>query len=113
MPFLTDDQRSEMLANGEDRARGEDTDPLPVLKLYTPDAGASWVLTALDADGDLAYGLIDIGTGFPELGLVSLKMLAGIKGPKGRPVTVEPGYKARKTLSAYVADALRDGMVTD
>ena len=71
------------------------------------------MLTALDADGDLAYGLIDAGTGFPELGLVSLKMLGGIKGPKGMPVAVEPGYKARKTLSAYVADALRDGMVTD
>lgn len=113
MAFLTDEQRRQMLANGVARARGEDVDPYPVLKLYTPDAGASWVLTALDADGDLAYGLIDVGTGFPELGLVSLGMLAGIKGPKGMPVTVEPGYRARKTLSAYVADAKRDGMVTD
>jgi len=113
MAFLTLEQRRQMLANGEARARGEDTDPYPVLKLYTPDAGASWVLTALDADGDLAYGLIDVGTGFPELGMVSLKMLAGIKGPKGRPVAVEPGYKARKTLSAYVADAQRDGAVND
>ena len=113
MSFLTDEQRRQMLANGVARARGEDADPYPVVKLYTPDAGASWVLTALDADGDLAYGLIDAGTGFPELGLVSLKMLAGIQGPKGMPVAVEPGYKARKTLSAYVADAQRDGMVTD
>lgn len=113
MAFLTNEQRRQMLANGVARARGEATDPYPVLKLYTPDAGASWVLTALDADGDLAYGLIDLGIGFPELGLVSLKMLAGIKGPKGRPVAVEPGYKARKPLSAYVADAERDGMITD
>ncbi len=113
MPFLTDEQRRAMVANGLARARGEDIDPYPVLKLYTPDAGASWVLTALDADGDTAYGFIDVGTGFPELGTVSLTMLAGIKGPKGLPVAVEPQYKARKTLSAYVADAQRDGMVTD
>ena len=113
MPFLTDEQRREMLANGVARARGEDIDPYPVLKLYTPDAGASWVLAALDADGDTAYGLIDVGTGFPELGAVSLSMLAGINGPKGLPVAIEPQYKARKTLSVYAADAQRDGMVTD
>lgn len=113
MTFLTDEQRDEMLANGAARARGDDIDPYPVLKLYTPDAGASWVLASLDADGDTAYGLIDIGTGFTELGVVSLSMLAGIKGPRGLPVAVEPNYKARKTLSAYVADAQRDGMVTD
>ncbi|TSD59044.1 DUF2958 domain-containing protein [Variovorax sp. KBS0712] len=112
-PFMTEDQRKEMLANGVARVRGEAVDPYPVVKLYTPDAGACWVLTALDADGDVAYGLIDIGTGFPELGLVSLRMLASIKGPRGMSVAVEPHYKARKTLSAYVADALRDGMVTD
>lgn len=113
MVFLTDDQRRQMLANGAARARGEDIDPYPVVKLYAPGSDACWVLAALDADGDLAYGLIDAGTGFPEVGQVSLKMLAGIKGPKGLPVAVEPGYKARKTLSAYVADAQRDGMVTD
>ena len=113
MAFLTDEQRRVMLANGAARARGEDTDPYPVVKLYTPDAGAAWVLTALTADGDLAYGLNDAGTGFPELGEVSLAMLAGIKGPKGLPLAVEPQYRPRKTLSAYVADAQRDGMITD
>ncbi|PZQ78139.1 MAG: hypothetical protein DI563_01515 [Variovorax paradoxus] len=113
MPFLTDEQRRVMLANGTARVRGEDTDPYPVVKLYAPGCDACWVLTALDADGDLAYGLIDPGTGFPALGHVSLAMLAGIKGPAGQPVALEPGYKARKTLSAYVADAERDGMVTD
>jgi len=113
MAFLTDEQRRVMLANGAARMRGEDSDPYPVVKLYTPDAGAAWVLTALAADGDLAYGLIDAGTGFPELGEVSLSMLAGIKGPKGLPVAVEPQYRPRKTLSAYAADAQRDGMITD
>lgn len=113
MAFLTDEQREQMLANGAARAQGENSDPYPVVKLYTPDAGAAWVLTALDTDGDRAYGLIDAGTGFPELGEVSLAMLAGIKGPRGQPVAVEPNYRPRKTLSAYVADAQRDGMITD
>ncbi|AVO42545.1 hypothetical protein C6571_15705 [Simplicispira suum] len=113
MPFLTDDQRRAMLANGAARDRGEDTDPYPVVKLYAPGCDACWVLTALDADGDRAFGLIDAGVGCPDLGEVSLAMLAGIRGPRGLPVALEPGYRARKTLSAYVVDARRDGMVTD
>lgn len=113
MALLTDAQQRQMLAHGEARARGEAIDPYPVAKLYTPDAGACWVLVALAADGDTAYGLIDAGTGFPELGEVSLAMLEGLRGPRGMAVAVEPGYQPRKTLSAYVADAQRDGMVTD
>ena len=120
-PFLTKEQRIEMLAYGAARARGEPIDPYPVVKLYTPDAGMAWVLVALDGadddddddDDDQAYGLVDLGTGFTELAAVSLSMLAGIVGPRGMPVAIEPGYNARKRLSAYVADALRDGMVTD
>ncbi|MDP9877831.1 hypothetical protein J2W25_002136 [Variovorax boronicumulans] len=95
-----------MLANGAARARGEDVDPYPVLRLHTSDADASWVLTALGADGDTAYGLIDVGTGFPELGPVSLSMLASIKGPKGLSVAIEPQYTARKTLSAGLLPVL-------
>lgn len=113
MFLLTEEQRTQMLSNGAARTRGEHTDPYPVLKLYTPDGDLSWVLSELDVDGDLAYGLIDVGTGFPELGLVSLSMLASIKGPRGLPVAAEPHYKARKRLSAYLADAQRDGMITD
>lgn len=113
MSFLSDEQRAVMLTHGAARQRGEVLDPYPVLKLYTPDAGACWVLVSLGADGDTAYGLIDAGTGFPELGEVSLAMLAGIRGPSGLQVAVEPGFQPRKTLSAYVADALRDGMVSD
>lgn len=112
-PFLTEAQRRQMLANGAARARGEDIDPFPVVKLYTPDAGASWVLVSLDAGEDIAYGLIDVGTGFPALGEVSLSMLSGIVGPRGMPVAIEPEYKPRKRLAAYLTDAQRDGMTTD
>ena len=54
MTFLTDLQRTQMLANGAARARGEAIDPYPVVKLHTLDAGAVWLLVSLDADGDQA-----------------------------------------------------------
>ena len=113
MTFLTDEQRGQMLANGAARARGGTLDHLPVVKLYTLDAGAAWLLTELDADGDKAYGLCDAGTGSPELGHVSLSALEGVRGPRGMRIVADPHFKARQLLSGYLADAQRDGSIND
>jgi hypothetical protein len=102
-----------MLANGAARARGESIDPMPVVKLYTPDAPLAWLLTELGADGDRAYGLCDAGTGFPELAEVSLAALASVRGPKGQAIVADPHFTPRMTLSAYAAEALRDGQISD
>ncbi len=113
MIFLTAEQRGQMLANGAARARGDTLDPLPVVKLYTLDAGAAWLLTELDADGDKAYGLCDAGTGSPELGHVSLSALEGVRGPRGMRIVADPHFKPRQPLSGYLADAQRDGSIND
>lgn len=113
MTFITKQQRSQMLTNGEAAARGENVDAHPVVKLHTLDASLLWLLVALDADGDTAYGLCDAGTGFPELGNVSLSKLADVRGPKGQRIVADPHFKARRPLSAYVADALREGSIND
>lgn len=113
MALLTDEQRARMWDNGAARARGEAIDPTPVVRLYTLDAGAAWLLTELDADGDRAYGLCDAGLGCPELGHVSLAALEGMRGPRGLRVVADPYFKARQSLSAYAADALRDGSINE
>ena len=85
--LITDDDRTRLLANGQARAAGQDTDPLPVVRLFTPDAHVTWLLTSLDpADGDTAHGLIDLGLGMPALGAVKLSDLASIIGPRKQPV---------------------------
>jgi hypothetical protein len=62
-----------MRAYGARGAKGEALDPRPVVKLFTPGAGAAWLLTELDPDDpDIAFGLCDLGLGFPELGSVRL-----------------------------------------
>jgi hypothetical protein len=67
--LVTEEQRAALLVNGRLAAAGEPIDPLPVVRLFTPDAHATWLLAALDpVDGDTAYGLIDLGIGMPELG---------------------------------------------
>jgi hypothetical protein len=113
MSFLNDEQRSLMLANGAARLEDSATDPYPVVKLYTLDATASWLLSELDADGDRAYGLIDAGTGFPELGHVSLSALACVRGPMGLRIVVDPYFEPYRTLSAYAIEALREGSICD
>ena len=48
-------QRAAILNGGDDP---QPIDPYPVVKLFTPDAGATWLLTELDPeDDDLAFGL--------------------------------------------------------
>jgi hypothetical protein len=113
MTFFTELQRTQMLDNGVARARGEVIDPYPVVKLYTLDAGAVWLLVSLDADGDQAYGLCDAGTGFPELGTVSLSALAGMCGPCGLHIVADPHFEPSQLLSAYLAQAQRDGAIND
>ena len=63
-PLITEDERQRLLAHGQARADGQAGDPLPVVRLFTPDAHLTWLLASLDpADGDTAYGLIDLGLG--------------------------------------------------
>ncbi|WP_186139493.1 DUF2958 domain-containing protein [Burkholderia gladioli] len=113
-PLVTVEQRAQLLANGEARAAGQGIDPLPVVRLFTPDAHTTWLLAALDpADGDTAWGLIDLGIGMPALGTVKLSDLAGIVGPQRRPVLRDLYFHAARPLSEYLQLAQRDGSIPD
>ncbi len=110
--ILTSAQRSLMLAYGARSAAGESLDPRPVVKLFTPDANATWLLTELDLDDpDIAFGLCDLGLGFPELGSVSLAEIASVRGPLGLTVECDLYFEADRPLSAYADEARRLGRI--
>jgi Protein of unknown function (DUF2958) len=112
--LITDTQRAQLLANGTARAQGEHLDPLPVVKLFTPDAHATWLLTELDPiDGDTSFGLCDLGLGMPALGFVRLSDLEAIRGPLNLPVERDLHFTPRRTLSEYLRLAQADGSVND
>ena len=112
--LLTDEQRTQLLANGRITAEGGDHDPQPVVKLFTPDAHATWLLTELDPeDGDTAYGLCDIGIGMPELGAVKISDLASIVGPFKLPIERDLYFTAKRTLSEYTRLARINGSIID
>ncbi|MBN8712796.1 MAG: DUF2958 domain-containing protein [Xanthomonadales bacterium] len=113
-PLTTADERAQLLTNGTARASGQGIDPLPVVRLFTPDAHATWLLAALDpADGDTTWGLIDLGIGMPVLGTVKLSDLASIVGPRGQPVMRDRYFSPARTLSEYARLAQRDGSIAD
>jgi len=81
MKLLTHSIGEQLLRNGrlqQDRAEagGSDADFIPVVKLFTPDAGCTWLLTELDPDdSDIAFGLCDLGAAVPSLAVsVSRKL---------------------------------------
>ncbi|TIU00048.1 MAG: DUF2958 domain-containing protein [Mesorhizobium sp.] len=62
MEILTQSLREKLLANGRQqqplRGTAHEIDFAPVVKLFTPDAGATWLLTEIDPDDlDIAFGL--------------------------------------------------------
>ncbi|CAH2407285.1 DUF2958 domain-containing protein [Mesorhizobium escarrei] len=88
MRILTHDLREKLLANGRQQQplRGTDgeIDFVPVVKLFAPDAAATWLLTGIDPDDpDINFGLCDLGLSCPEIGNVSFSELAAVRGPLG------------------------------
>ena len=117
MKLLTNEQHARLLANGRatqeaQKAGRREPDHWPVVKLFTPDAGATWLLTELDPDEpEIAFGLCDLGLGFPELGSVSLLELAQVRGKLGLPVERDEWFEADKPLSAYTEEASSAGRI--
>jgi hypothetical protein len=110
MKLITESLTEQLLANGRaQRAamdKGDDAlDFKPVVKLFTPDAQCTWLLTELDPDDGLAFGLCDLGMGEPELGYVSLAELSTVRGKLGLPVERDLHFEADKTISAYAEEA--------
>ena len=113
-PLVTAEQRAQLLAVGAALAADRGIDPMPVVRLFTPDAHTTWLLAALDpADGDTAWGLIDLGIGMPGLGHVKLSDLASIVGPRQQPVMRDRYFQPARLLSEYLRLAEENGSITD
>ncbi len=117
MRFFTKEVTAKLLANGvaQDEVRGSDDefDFAPVVKLFTPDANCTWLLTELDPeDQDIAFGLCDLGMGTPELGSVSIAELKQLRGKLGLPVERDLHFTAKYPLTVYADAARSKGAIT-
>jgi len=113
MKLLTKAQQDKMLKNGISSIEEEDFDPRPVVKLFTPDGSATWLLTELDPDdNDIAFGLCDLGMGCPELGSVRISEIKSARGPLGLPIERDLYFTAEYPLSIYAESARAASCIT-
>lgn len=119
MKLLTKDIREQLLKNGRLREtlaeEGKaEADFYPVVKLFTPDAGCTWLLTELDPEEpDIAFGLCDLGMGFPELGAVCISELESVRGRLGLPIERDLYFEPRHTVAAYAEAARLASHITE
>jgi hypothetical protein len=103
MSLIPDDLKQQLLENGRTNWKlseqdKETTDFKPIVKLFDPCGAGTWLLTELAPDDDdLAFGLCDLGSGFPELSSVRIGIERDLH------------FEADKTLSAYAAEARAQG----
>jgi hypothetical protein len=117
MALIPEPLKQQLLENGRTnwQLSNLDKDTIdfnPVVKLFDPCSAGNWLLTELDPEGDdLAFGLCDLGTGFPELGSVRISELESHKGRLGIGIERDVHFQADKTLGAYAADAHARGHI--
>lgn len=112
-PLITDDLRDRLIDNGRTSEVQDGFDPFPVVKLFTPDAGATWLITEAYPEGEdlRLFGLCNLGLGSPELGYLMLSEIEDLRGKLGLPVERDLYFKAEHRLSVYAKLARYAGMI--
>jgi len=119
MKLLTQSIREALLRNGRIRLSADmngnpDIDFIPVVRLFTPDAGCTWLLTELDPEEpDIAFGLCDLGMGYPELGTVRISELESVRGKLGLPVERDLHFRPLHTIAVYARAAWNNAAITE
>ena len=104
MLLLTQDQRARLIANGQSRG-----DHVPVVKFFNPLGAGVWLATELDADGDILFGLADLGE--PELGYFSLEEIASVRLPFGLGIERDILFSGDFPISVWAEAAREAGSI--
>ena len=105
MILLTGAQHDRLLANGRQR----DQDHIPVVKFFNPLGEGVWLATELDEDGDIMFGLADIGC--PELGSWSFSELESIRLPFGMGIERDLLFTGDFPISVWAEAARAAGSI--
>jgi len=104
---LTSEQFKKLVENHSNR----DQDHAPVVKFFDPMGAATWLVSELDPETGIGFGLCDLGMACPELGSVDLNELIDLQ--RGRALGIERDlhFHADKPMSQYVDEADQKGRI--
>jgi len=105
MILLTENLRARLLANGRQR----EIDHVPVVKFFNPLGAGVWLATELDAEGDILFGLADLG--YPELGSFSLEELTSLRLPFGMGIERDILFTGDFPISVWAEAAREAGSI--
>nr|BDD45310.1 single-stranded DNA endonuclease [bacterium] len=108
MKLFTKQQYTRLLKNGQDA----ENDHVPVIKLFTPDANWTWLISEIMPDEVTAFGLCDGGMGFPELGYTHLPDIREIRGCLGLPVERDMYFEGKFPITIYAEAARLNQAIT-
>ena len=111
--LIPDELLAKLTDNGRTSEEQDGFDPFPVVKLFTPDAAATWLLTEAYPEGPdvRLFGLMDVGLGEAVLGYAMLSEIEDVRGKFGLPVERDLYFKAEHRLSVYAKIARHAGMI--
>lgn len=110
--LITPEQRRQLRKNGAPDKH--DLDHYPVVKLHIPVYRCVMLLTELDPKRSLqGYGLIDRGTGHPDIRSISIKSIQEHSEGLMWQLTQDTDFVARYPLSVYLCAAQRNRRYTE
>lgn len=114
MKLLTDELREQLTKIGQAVASGaNEFDMQPPVKLFNPCGAGTWLLSFIYPDEpDLAFGLADLGQGFPEAGDIYLPELEQFIGRFGIGIERDLYFTPDKSLREYAEEASEQGSLS-
>lgn len=106
MKLLTPQLTALLTANG--KASGDHT---PVVKFFSPVGSGTWLFSEID--GDILFGLCDLGFGYAELGSASLSEIEALCLPLGLTIERDLLFEGCFPLSVYAEAARVRGAITE
>jgi hypothetical protein len=115
MKLLTESIKRQLIANHKENLKhilkdGNTVDFKPVVKFFMS-GSATWLITELDPETNIMFGLCDLGMGSPEMGNVSFDELKSVRGQFGLGIERDKWFTADKTLTEYADDARSIGRI--